>query len=167
MCSLEQQASNGRTAPRSSAEPPRPRAPRRARTKCNQYATESGVGWRRAFRAFRLQQLQKHEMDMVYADAALGGTSSLIVDNPENTQQQQLLLLLLLLQPTTPAAGYDMIKKEKGICGGNHGRSGFLSYIYRGVFRVLFLLMICFPPFVISRLASDRGKRMKDFGYSS
>ena len=30
---MTQQASNGRTAPRSSAVPPRPRAPRRARTK--------------------------------------------------------------------------------------------------------------------------------------
>lgn len=84
--------------------PPRPRAPRRARLKCNQSTTESGVGaeeggwkWRRAFRAFRLQQIpqqQKHKMDMVYADAAALGGSSLIVDNRENTQ-------LLLLRTTT------------------------------------------------------------------
>ena len=106
------QASNGRTVPRSSVVPPRPRAPRRARTKCNQSTTESGVGaeeggwkWRRAFRAFRLQQLpqqQKLKMDMVYADAATLGGSSLIVDNREKNTQ------LLLLRTTTLTAGYDI-----------------------------------------------------------
>lgn len=102
---LIEQASNGRTVPRSSVVPPRPRAPRRARTKCNQSTTESGVGaeeggwkWRRAFRAFRLQQLplQKFKMDMVYADAAALGGSSLIVDNREKIHNYSCYALLPL-----------------------------------------------------------------------